>query len=469
MGTMRRSTTKNVVGGKEKGGIRSRVNTHYKSWKKQQEEKQRPASKRTTSVVVVGVGYVGLPLALLARARGYHVRGIDVDEERRAAVRDADVADLDPPFVTALRKKPLELWGHFGPVRDAHIVIICVPTPVDDEHNPDLSIVEEVARRVGRNLRRGTLVVLESTVHPGTCEEIVIPILERSSGLRAGVDFSVAHCPERINPGDKTWPIQQIPRVVGATTQKALALAAYFYRSILNAPVHEMANIKEAEAVKVVENSFRDVNIAFVNELAMSFGKLDIDVGHVLRGAATKPFGFMLHQPGCGVGGHCIPVDPYYLIRYAKNNGFSHRFLSLARAINEGMPAYTVSLAEEKLRTLGLKLKGSTVALLGLSYKADVSDLRESPSFKIEHILERAGAQVRTFDEHAQDRSSARSLAEALTGADAAIIATAHSEFAALPPSTFISHGVRVVVDGRNCLSKEKYLRAGILYRGIGR
>jgi UDP-N-acetyl-D-glucosamine dehydrogenase len=189
----------------------------------------------------------------------------------------------------------------------------------------------------------------------------------------------------------------------------------------------------------------------------------------VLSGAATKPFGFLLHQPGCGVGGHCIPVDPYYLIRYAKRNGFSHRFLSLARAINEGMPAYTVSLVEAGLRSLGRKLKGSSVALLGLSYKADVSDLRESPSFEIRELLERKGARVRAFDEHAPGRSTAHSLAEALDGADAAIVATAHAEFAGLPPSVFASRGVRVVVDGRNCLPKEEYLRAGILYRGIGR
>lgn len=434
-----------------------------------EQEHERP-SPRLLNVAVVGVGYVGLPLALLARAKGYRVWGIDIDERKRAAVRDAAIPDLDASFAEALRVQPLEVLGHFGPVRDANIVIVCVPTPVDGEHNPDLSLVESAARRVGRNLRRGTLVILESTVHPGTCDEIFIPALEKASGLRAGEDFDVAHCPERINPGDKVWTIQRIPRVVGATTKKALGLAARFYRSILSAPVREMESIKEAEAVKVVENSFRDINIAFVNELAMSFSKLGIDVSHVLNGAATKPFGFLLHQPGCGVGGHCIPVDPYYLIRYAKRNGFSHRFLSLARTINEGMPAYTVSLVEAGLRSLGRRsLKGSSVALLGLSYKANVSDLRESPSFEIKELLERKGARVRTFDEHAPDRSTARSLAETLDGADAAIVATAHAEFAGLPPSVFASRGVRVVVDGRNCLPKEQYLRAGILYRGIGR
>ena len=451
--------------GKDKGRLTSHIDKH----KSRQKQGGEQAHKGLINVVVVGIGYVGLPLALLARARGYHVQGIDIDEHKRNAVRNVTVADLEAPLTAALHDEPLEVSGHFGPVHDAHIVIICVPTPVDAEHNPDLSIVKNAARRVGRNLRKGTLIILESTVHPGTCEEIFIPTLEKSSGLQAGSDFAVAHCPERINPGDKTWPIERIPRVIGATTPKALAVAAGFYRSILSAPVHTMENIKEAEAVKVVENSFRDINIAFVNELAMSFNKLGIDVSNVLEGAATKPFGFMLHQPGCGVGGHCIPVDPYYLIRYARNNGFSHRFLSLARSINEDMPAYTVSLAEEGLHKLGRRLKGSNIALLGLSYKANVSDLRESPSLDIKTLLERKGALVRTFDEHAQDRSSVHSFADALNGADAAIIATAHAEFTALPPSAFATRGVRVVVDGRNCLPKEQYLRAGILYRGIGR
>ncbi|MDB5225102.1 MAG: nucleotide sugar dehydrogenase [Candidatus Adlerbacteria bacterium] len=457
------SATERIAGKDDKKGPKSRIDKPRNG----QEDEHPPP--RLLNVAVVGVGYVGLPLALLARAKGYRVRGIDIDERKRAAVRDAAVADLDASFTEALRVQPLEVSGHFGPVRSANIVIVCVPTPVDDEHNPDLSLIEGAARRVGRNLHQGALVILESTVHPGTCDEIFIPILEKASGLRAGKDFGVAHCPERINPGDKVWTIERIPRVVGATTEKALSLAASFYRSILSASVHEMESIKEAEAVKVVENSFRDINIAFVNELAMSFSKLGIDVSHVLSGAATKPFGFLLHQPGCGVGGHCIPVDPYYLIRYAKRNGFSHRFLSLARTINEGMPAYTVSLVETGLHSLGRTLSNSSVALLGLSYKANVSDLRESPSFEIKELLESKGARVRTFDEHAPDRSTTHSLAEALDGADAAIVATAHAEFAGLPPSVFASRGVRVVVDGRNCLQKEQYLRAGILYRGIGR
>jgi nucleotide sugar dehydrogenase len=201
----------------------------------------------------------------------------------------------------------------------------------------------------------------------------------------------------------------------------------------------------------------------------MSFDKLGLDVYNVLEGARTKPFGFMAHFPGCGVGGHCIPVDPYYLIRYAKKNGFTHRFLSLARSINEHMPAHTVSLVVEALSARGRTLQGTTVALLGMSYKAGVADARESPSFHIQEQLEAGGASVRTFDPHAKEHSSARSIADALTGADAAIIATAHPQFATLQPTAFLSRGVSIVVDGRNCLPKERFLAAGVTYRGIGR
>ncbi|HET8581195.1 MAG TPA: nucleotide sugar dehydrogenase [Candidatus Paceibacterota bacterium] len=421
------------------------------------------------TVAIVGLGYVGLPLAVIARRRGHTVYGIDIDDRRRATIASAAVPDLEPSFVEALKKQPLDAAGTFEKVADADIVVICVPTPVDHDRQPDLGPVIGAAESVGTYLRKGQLVILESTVHPSTCEEIVIPILEKRSGLIAGTDFDVAHCPERINPGDAFWTVQDIPRVVGGLNRRSLRRAAAFYRSVLDALVYEMASIREAEAVKMVENSFRDINIAFVNELAMSFSTLGIDVVHVIEGASTKPFGFMPHFPGCGVGGHCIPVDPYYLIRYAKEHGFDHELLALARSVNERMPAFTVNLATEALRTNGIPIEGATVAVLGLSYKANISDLRESPSFEIVEELEGRGASVRTFDPYALERSSVQSLADALDGAHAAIIATAHADFAKLPPRTFASRGIGVVIDGRNCLPKEAYLAAGLAYRGIGR
>ncbi len=421
------------------------------------------------NILVVGLGYVGLPLALLARQHGYTVNGIDISPRRRTLIMSGNVPDLDNEFVESLKTEQFVPSTDFSPVATSDIIVICVPTPVDKDRNPDLTPVTSACEGIGTHLRKGQLVILESTVHPGTCEEIMIPILEEKSGLKAGKDFGVAHCPERINPGDRYWPVRRIPRVIGATSQKALEEASEFYRSILDALVYEMKSIREAEAVKVVENSFRDINIAFVNELAMSFTKLNIDVVNVLEGAATKPFGFMLHYPGAGVGGHCIPVDPYYLIRYAKKNGFTHRFLSLARDINEHMPDFTVDMLELSLREKGKDIKGAKVALLGISYKANISDLRESPSFEIEHILKERGAEVRAFDPYVGEHSTTKTLREALKDADAAIVATAHKDFIELSPSVFMKAGVGVVIDGRNCLNKDAFEVAGITYHGIGR
>jgi len=246
--------------------------------------------------------------------------------------------------------------------------------------------------------------------------------------------------------------------------------ASEFYRSILDALVYEMGSLREAEAVKVVENSFRDINIAFVNELAMSFTKLNIDVMNVLEGASTKPFGFMMHSPGVGVGGHCNPVDPYYLIRYAHKNGFTHKFLSLARDINERMPDFTANLVETSLKEHDIDIDGAVVAVLGVSYKANISDLRESPSFELIHALKERGAIVRVFDPHTpEEYSTVSSLEEALDGADACVVATAHREFSTLTPQMFIKQGVTTVIDGRNCLPKQKFVASGITYRGIGR
>jgi nucleotide sugar dehydrogenase len=420
-------------------------------------------------VVVVGLGYVGLPLAILSREKGYRVFGIDIDARKRQAIAEKTVADLDPIYASSLERETIETAASFEKIRTADIVIICVPTPVDHTFEPDLEPVKNACESAGKFLKRGSLVILESTVHPGTAEEVLIPLMERASGLSVGLDFGFAHCPERVNPGDPNWPLEKIPRVVGATTSGALKRAADYYRSILSAPVKEMASVREAEAVKMTENCFRDINIAFVNELAMSFSKLGIDVTHVLDGAATKPFGFMRHAPGAGVGGHCIPVDPYYLIRYAKQNGFSHEFLSLARTINNGMPAFTVKLLDDELGKAHLSLSGASVALLGLSYKPDISDLRESPSFEIADLLAEQGVSVRTFDPYAPTRSNMPSLDAALDGADAAVVATAHQTFSNLPPQKFLAAGVRIVIDGRNCLPKEEYMAHGVSYRGIGR
>jgi UDP-N-acetyl-D-glucosamine dehydrogenase len=407
------------------------------------------------SVAVIGLGYVGWPLAELAAKKKFRVVGIDSNSEKIELL--------------AKNKKGITVSADFSSAREVSTIVICVPTPVHENRTPNLSPVESASESVGKILTKGQLVILESTVNPGVTETIVLPILERASGLKAEQDFFLAHCPERINPGDPKWNVQTIPRVVGGLGEQSLARALKFYRSLLSASITPLNSLKEAEAVKVVENSFRDVNIAFVNELAMSFAKLDIDVVNVIHAASTKPFAFMPHYPGAGVGGHCIPVDPYYLIDYAKQNGFNHRFLSLARDINSSMPHFTVGLVERTLREAGKNLNGSSVAVLGLAYKPDIDDVRESPALEIVKLLEERGATVKTFDPYVPETSTAGSKEEALMGTEAAVIATAHREFTRLSPRDLKRLGVRILIDGRNCLPKTSFTNAGIVYRGIGR
>lgn len=421
-------------------------------------------------VAVVGLGYVGLPLAVCARERGLMVLGFDIDEERADRINRGIVPFEDERLEAALPKADLLATTDFSRVAEATLVIICVPTPVHHQsHMPDLSPLEHATRAVAPHIAEGTLVIVESTVNPGVCDEVVIPLLIEGSGLELGETLFVAHCPERINPGDPAWDVGNIPRVVGASDATGLLRAVNFYRTILDASVKPMRSIAEAEAVKVVENSFRDINIAFVNELAMSFARMNIDIVNVIDGAATKPFAFMAHYPGCGVGGHCIPVDPYYLIEYGRQNGFSHEFLSLARSINSRMPLYTVDLMADALKAKGGNIRGAKVALLGLAYKPDIDDCRESPSMVIAEELLRRGATVVRHDPFVPDLSDAATVEEALDGADGAMLATAHSAFRRITPELLRAAGVDVLIDGRNFLERDVFARTGILYKGIGR
>lgn len=420
-------------------------------------------------VVIVGLGYVGLPLAVLAREKGYEVAGIVRTDKSVESINKGNPPFEDPELTKKLRRFPIVASTDFSDVSSAHVVVLCLPTPVYPNRQPNYEPLMGAVNSMSPFIRKGQLIILESTVNPGVCEEMMVPALEKGSGLRAGEDFLVAHCPERINPGDPKWNVSNISRVVGGMNKESLTAAVAFYRSILNAPVTEMQSLKEAEAVKVVENSFRNVNIAFVNELAQSFQKLGINVTRVIQGASTKPFAFMEHYPGCGVGGHCIPVDPYYLIEYAQaQNGFRHRFLRLACEINEDMPQYTVNLLCEALQKIQKNLNSAKVALLGLSYKPDIDDLRESPALSILDLLEKKQADIEIFDPHIPGRSTVRTLDEALKKADAVIVATAHKLFTGLTPELLEKYGVEVVIDGRNCLDYERFQGSSVVYQGIG-
>ncbi len=425
---------------------------------------------KTETVVVVGLGYVGLPLAIAAEEAGFRVRGFDIDPVKIEFLKRREAAYLSPEELEAFSDSEMDIDDTERVLVGADIVVIAVPTPVNEDHTPDLGPLQSACFIVGQNLKPGALVVVESTVNPGACETVAIPILETTSKEKAGSGFSFAHCPERVNPGDPTYSVRNIPRVIGGSDERSVSRALSFYRSFVSADIVPMKTIKEAEAVKMVENAFRDVNIAFVNELAMSFERAGIDIVNVIRGASSKPFSFMPHFPGCGVGGHCIPVDPYYLIHYGEANGFKHHFLKAARKVNNSMPRHTVLRLREAMETAGIPLPGTPVALLGLTYKRDIPDIRESPAIMIRDELVKQGAVVRTFDPYARRESSAESLEEALSGARAVILATDHREFReALTPKLLVAEGVGFFVDGRNAFPKDEFESAGIVYRGIGR
>lgn len=408
------------------------------------------------TVAVLGLGYVGFPLAeLLAKSGKYRVIGLDISP---AAVLRAR---------RLLKNRNFIATGDFAKLKQADISVVCVPTPTFRNFQPDYRPVKNACLAIIKNLKPGQLIIIESTVNPGTCEEVVLPILERYGAI-AGKDFLLAHCPERIDPGNKKWTLVNIPRNVGGLDQESTKCAAEFYRSFLKGEVKMMRSLKAAEATKIIENTFRDINIAYVNELAMSFDAMGIDLLEVIEGAKTKPFAFMPHYPGAGVGGHCIAQDPYYLIDRALKSGFEHYFLEMARKVNNGMPAYTVNLLEKELEKLGLKLRHVTVGLLGLAYKPNVGDTRESPAIKILRILKEKRAKVLAFDPYIPRLSTAKNLRRLLGKCEVIVLATAHREFLDLAPETLKKAGVKIVIDGRNCLLKEKILAAGIAYKGIG-
>jgi nucleotide sugar dehydrogenase len=425
-------------------------------------------AKKATNISVVGLGYVGLPLLLLAATKGYTATGIDINTDKIVSL-EAGISYIDDVRSEDIRKSSAVYSNNMAAVSGCHIVIICVPTPVDSGKIPDLTLLKNATRSAGEHVGQGTLIVIESTINPGVCDEILVPILEESSGMRVGRDIYIAHCPERINPGDEKWNVSNINRVVGANDRQSLKKAHDFYSSVIDADILKMGSLKEAEAVKIVENSFRDINIAFVNELAMSFHTLGIDLINVIRGAATKPFSFMAHYPSIGVGGHCIPVDPYYLIEYARTQGFNHQFLSLARDINEGMPRYTYSLLDNARKNAGIS--DLTVTVLGLSYKPNVSDIRESPALKLLSVLEEEKYKFKTYDPYISGQSSEKTLEEALSYSSCVVLACAHNEILdKLTPAALQKSRVRVIIDGQNAMRPyiEEFKHMGILYKGIG-
>ncbi len=422
-----------------------------------------------TKVAVIGLGYVGFPLlCAIAKSGKYEPIGFDLSKEKIDLIKEYKSPIKDELAEKLVKEIKYEASNEPVILKNTQIFIICVPTPVDEQFDPDYGPIISAVQTVAQYIIKGSYVVIESTVNPGTCEEIVLPLLEKLTKLKAGIDFELAHCPERINPGDPKWNVLNIPRNIGALTSKGTKYLADFYRSFIDAPINEMETIKEAEATKIIENTFRDINIAYVNELAKSFDVLGIDLVNVIKGASNKPFAFMAHYPSCGVGGHCIPVDPYYLIERAKKSGFDHKFLRSARTVNNSMPEYTVNKLLMALNERSKAMKGSTIALLGLSYKRDIGDLRESPALIIRKILQKDYlADLRVYDPYNPEQSTHKTLDEVLKNVDAVLIATDHTEFREYPNEKWAN--VPIIIDGKNCLDKKKLLSLGLTYRGIGR
>jgi len=429
-----------------------------------------PKKSMIRKVAVIGLGYVGLPTKVaILRSGLYEVVGFDISDKVVDLLKKGKSPIQDDDVERYLKTHKLNISTDEKILQNSTVFIIAVPTPVHDDYQPDYSYVISASRIVAKYLKKGDHIVLESTVNPGTSREVLLPEILKVSGLSEN-EFNLAHCPERINPGDPKWGVYNIARNIGSINIQMNNQIAEFYRSFINkAEINEVSTIEVAESTKIVENAFRDINIAYVNELAKSFDAMGIDLVETIKGASTKPFAFIPHWPGAGVGGHCIAVDPYYLINRAAMSGFDHKFLKLAREINNSMPEYAVQKLMIALNEAGLPVKGTKIAVLGLSYKPDIADLRESPAIKIVELLEKLGGEIITYDPYVPNGSSTKSLGQALKGTKAVLLATAHSEFIEKLPKQLENSGVKVVIDGRNKLNHLKIKRMNIIYKGIGR
>ncbi len=412
--------------------------------------------RRTARLGVIGLGYVGLPLAVEFGQAGYRVSGLDIDEKRVAQLRRGHsyIQDVPSPLVRDLvRSGKLQPTSDFRVLRDLDAVNVCVPTPLSKQRDPDVSYIVAAAREVARHLHRGMLVILESTTYPGTTEELILPMLQET-GMKVGRDFFLAFSPERVDPGNPHFGTRNIPKVVGGVTPTCTEVAVKLYQQRLDKVV-AVSSPQVAEMVKLLENTFRSVNIGLVNELALMCARMKIDVWEVIEAAATKPFGFMPFYPGPGLGGHCIPIDPFYLSWKARASGFEARFIELAGHVNSHMPEHVVDLVAQSLNTCGKAVRGSRVLVLGVAYKADIDDMRESPSLDIMATLRDRGARVDYSDPHVPSFDFAGQVLRSvpptparLKRYDCVVIATAHESF---PYAQVLRHA-RGIVDTRNAL-----------------
>ena len=433
-------------------------------------------------LAVVGLGYVGLPLAVLCAERGYKVCGIDIKDELVAQINKRELPYTDDKrlgnAMASLSDDALKASTSYNDVSTSQVVVICVPTPTRNGV-PDTHYVVQATEQIASQLKPGQLVVVESTVSPGMTRNIVLPILEDGSGLKVGKDFYLAHCPERIDPGNKEFFVGNLNRVVGGITKDCTKQAVEFYSSIIDAKVMPMSSPEEAEFVKSWENSHRNVMIALANNAAIICDALNMDIVQILKGLQSKvdQFGLSLAWPGIGPGGHCIPEDIHYVIERARQNGVDTRLLDNAADLNDSMPQYAVRRLAEMVSERGEDLRALRVALLGLAYKPNVADVRRSPSIEVLRSLLDTAHSVVVHDPYVTNRESGLSilkqavtLDDALRNADVVFVGTAHALYEEkLDVKLLTKHGIRFVFDGRNMLDKTAIVAAGIGYRGIGR
>lgn len=414
---------------------------------------------RSIRVGVVGLGYVGLPLAVEKARAGFETIGFDVQDEKVNMVNAGHnyIGDIvDDDLKALVEAKMLRATTDFSFIQEVDFIAICVPTPLDAHQQPDISYVQTSAENIAKHLKAGTMVVLESTTYPGTTEELVKPILENGSGLRCGEDFYLGFSPERVDPGNKQFKTKNTPKVVGAIGKDATEVIAKMYSAVLEGEVYPVSSPAVAEMEKILENTYRNVNIGLVNELAILCHRMGISIWEVIDAAKTKPYGFQAFYPGPGLGGHCIPLDPYYLSWKAREYGFHTSMIESSMMVNDKMPEYTVDRAAQMLNRHKKPLNGSKVLVLGIAYKNDIDDYRESPAIRVLDILKERGADVQFFDPYipsfrhqGKTYTGMTSLTEKnVADADLVLITTAHQAY----DYPMILRQAKAIFDSRNAI-----------------
>jgi len=411
-------------------------------------------NKKDIKIGVVGLGYVGLPLALQFAKKGFMVLGIEIDQDRLNHIRrkESYISDVSSrELKQALVAGRFAAVGDFVALKTADVIIICVPTPLKRKYHPNISYIEQAVKSISKNLKIGALIILESTTYPGTTEEVILPLLEINK-LKHNKDFYLSFSPERIDPGNKKYPVNKIPKIVGGLSPEATRLAELVYKNVIEKVV-PVSCARTAEVAKLLENTFRLVNIGLIDELAMMCHKMKINIWEVIEAAKTKPFGFMPFYPGPGVGGHCIPKDPLYLYWKAKHFGFRSRFIKLASDVITYMPEYAVERLEDILKSKNIRPAKARILVMGATYKKDIKDLRKSPSIDIINILQRKKIKVSYFDPlipylrlNHIDLRSITLKKSTLAGFDCVVIATDHSEV----NYDFILKNSKLIFDLRN-------------------